>query len=150
MIVKLNMIKAYHQFSWKFFDRVLERLGFCSRWRRWVSSCYKGLRFSIITNNSSAGFCRSSRGLRIPMSPYLFNIMAKTLGRRISPAIEGITRQQFMDDTILMGKPTIKEAKEFRRILNLYEKVPYQMINMDKNIVFFINMEEIRQRGIGM
>lgn len=66
------------------------------------------------------------------LSPFLFILMMAGLGKAIKSAnVEGriqglkltlngdtLTHQQFVDDTMLQGTPTVKEAKAFKQILN--------------------------------
>lgn len=49
------------------------------------------------------------------------------------------THQQFMDDTILGGEATIREAHPFKGILNFYTRGSGQAINWEKRLFFFIN-----------
>lgn len=76
--------------------------------------------FFIIINGEATGYFSFQRGLRKgdPLSPYLFIIMAKALGRMIKKfwedqEIKGIVpttnciamiHHQFVDDTIFIGK----------------------------------------------
>ena len=39
MIFKVDFEKAYDSVSWSFLDYMLFRLGFCPKWRRWISAC---------------------------------------------------------------------------------------------------------------
>eukprot|EP00253_Pinus_taeda_P012671 PITA_12671 len=90
-------------------------------------------RFSILVNGSPLEIFIPSRGLRQgdPLSPFLFILMMEGLGRSIKHAkamgkIEGLqlsengqalTHQQFVDDTMLQGLPTVKEISTYNQIL---------------------------------
>ena len=37
LALKLAMSKAYDRVEWGFLDSVIERLGFCAKWRGWVN-----------------------------------------------------------------------------------------------------------------
>eukprot|EP00253_Pinus_taeda_P033231 PITA_33231 len=90
--------------------------------------------FSILLNGSPSRTFMPSRGLKQgdPLSPFLFVLMVKGLGRAIKREnaegrIQGIkitldgdasTHQQFVDDTMLQGIPMVKEARAFKQILN--------------------------------
>jgi len=39
MIFKVDFEKAYDFVSWSFLDYMLLRLGFCQKWRKWISAC---------------------------------------------------------------------------------------------------------------
>lgn len=82
---------------------------------------------SILMNSSPSKNFKPTRGVRKldPLPPFLFILMMEVLGRVIISAkeegrIQGlritqggdiVTHQQFVDDTMLQGTPTIKEAK---------------------------------------
>eukprot|EP00253_Pinus_taeda_P002684 PITA_02684 len=94
-----------------------------------TSSC-----FSILVNGSPSAIFTPSRGLRQgePLSPFLFILMMEGLGRAIMQdknlgKIKGLqlikngqtmTHQKFVDDTMLHGIPTVKEASLYKQILN--------------------------------
>uniref|UniRef100_A0A7N2KWC1 K Homology domain-containing protein n=1 Tax=Quercus lobata TaxID=97700 RepID=A0A7N2KWC1_QUELO len=71
---------------------MLERSGFCAKWRQLIFFCLSTTRFSILINGSPCGFFGSSRGLRQgdPLSP-LFVLVMEALGRMLI--------KQFMKDT---------------------------------------------------
>eukprot|EP00253_Pinus_taeda_P030148 PITA_30148 len=91
--------------------------------------------FNLVNNSPSEIFI-TSRGLRQgdPLSPFLFILMMEGLARSIKYAksmgkIKGLqltengqtlTHQQFVDDTMLQGIPTVKEALAYNQILNVF------------------------------
>lgn len=82
-------------------------------------------RFSILLNGSPSKPFNPSRGLKQgdPLSPFQFILMMEGLGQAIKSAkaegkIQGLkltmngnalNHQQFMDDTMLQGTPTVRE-----------------------------------------
>ena len=56
--------------------------------------------------------------------------------------------QQFVDDTIMGGEASVKEAKAMKDTLDTYSRGLGQLINWDKSSVFFINTLEQRQKKI--
>eukprot|EP00253_Pinus_taeda_P025483 PITA_25483 len=86
--------------------------------------------FSILVNGSPSETFTPSRGLRQgdPLSPFHFIIMMEGLGRNIRQANEvgsikglqlseegrALTHQQLVDDTMLQGIPTVKEALAYK------------------------------------
>ena len=82
--------------------------------------------FLHLLNGSSTRLFSPSRGIRQgdPLSPFLFILVAEGLSRLIHAQaglgrIRGIsfcegmgkqTHQQFVDDTMLMGNPSVQEA----------------------------------------
>ena len=64
MLCKLDIAKAYDHISWDFILMVLENMRFRTRWLQWIKWCISTATFSILVNDSFAGFFRSTRGLR--------------------------------------------------------------------------------------
>lgn len=50
------------------------------KWREWIQESISTTSFSILVNGSTTQPFRASRGLRHPLSPFLFAIVAKALG----------------------------------------------------------------------
>ena len=94
--------------------------------------------FSILVNGASGGLIKPSRGIRQgdPLSPFLFILMAKGFGRsilemrdnndiielRVHRREDTQTHQQFVDDTMLMGYPSIQEARKLTDFLSNFGK----------------------------
>jgi hypothetical protein len=94
--------------------------------------------YLLLINGAPAKPFSPSRGIRQGdmLSPFLFILMMEGLSRSIKSAtvvgeITGIkpfkncptsTHQQFVDDTLLHGTPTIKEAKAYKRILKEFRE----------------------------
>eukprot|EP00253_Pinus_taeda_P023057 PITA_23057 len=113
---------------------MLKAYGFDHNWIRWVMALASTANFSILLNGSPSRTFMPSRGLGQGhlLSPFLFVLMMEGLGRAIKMAsaegrIQSLklttdgaasTHQQFVDDTMLQGIPTVKEAKAFKQILN--------------------------------
>ena len=49
------------------------------------------------------------------------------------------THQQFVDDTMLMGHPSIQEARSFKKSLDLFVRASGLAFNPNKSEVFFVN-----------
>ena len=111
--------------------------------------------FSILVNGSPSELFLPYRGLRQgdPLSSFLFVFMMEGLGRAIKMAnaegrIQGIkltldgatnTHQQFVDDTMLLGIPTIREARAIKNILNDFAMAAGTEVSLNKSKVFFFN-----------
>ena len=56
LICKLDLEKAYDSVDWDFLDYFLLRMGFGSKWRKWIKECVSSACFSIIINWSPKGY----------------------------------------------------------------------------------------------
>lgn len=108
---------------------------------------------TILLNGSPFGKVNLERGLRQrdPISPYLFILCSEILSRLLFRAeldgkITGIklsrsgprfTHLAFVDDLLLCGRATKKEATGFLECLNTYCRWSGQKVNGDKSNVHF-------------
>eukprot|EP00253_Pinus_taeda_P026951 PITA_26951 len=120
--------------------------------------------FSILLKGSPSRTFTPSRGLRQgdPPSPFLFVLMMEGLGRAIKVAnaegrIQGLkltpdgaasTHQQFVDDTMLQGIPTVKESGAFKQIMNDFALAAGTKVSLDKSKVLFFNIDIAIQRNL--
>ena len=123
-----------------------------------------GAFFSIMLNEGPLQPFLPSRGIRQgdPLSPFLFVIMAEGLGRSLSQAVQTsqlkgikvahqgptVTHQQFVDDTMLMGTPTVKEARTFNKVLSTFTEASGIKIYLTKSKLFFFNTSIHVQRNL--
>ena len=136
MLFKLDIAKAYDKLNWQFIRKMLEAFGFNQNQANWVMNLVSLAFFSILVNEVPSGMIKPSRGIRKgdPLSSFLFILMAEGLGRSIlalrdSNSFRGLrgtsrgdkqTHQQFVDDTMLMGHPSIQEAGSFKHCLDIF------------------------------
>eukprot|EP00253_Pinus_taeda_P006003 PITA_06003 len=120
--------------------------------------------FSILLNGAPSRTFTPSRGLihGDPLSPFLFVLMMEGLGRAIKMesdegriyciklTSDGVanTHQQFVDDTMLQGIPTVKEARAIKNILNDFAMAIGTEVSLNKSKVFFFNTNIFIQRNI--
>lgn len=126
MLLQLDLSKAYDKVSWRYLEAILEAFGFCRQWISCILALIKSSRFSILVNGAPSEPFSPSRGIRQgdPLSPFLFVILMEGLRKIIAKkkaegtikglqpfrAVPAKTHQQFVDDTMLHGIPTVKEA----------------------------------------
>ena len=93
MLIKVDLAKAYDKVSWLFLKAMLKAFGFQHDWVRWVCNLVSLAFFSILFNGAPTSTFQESRGLRKgdPLSPYLFILMAKGLGRVLKAKQDGRT-----------------------------------------------------------
>jgi len=164
MIIQLDLEKAYDKLSRSYIKEMLKAYGFDHNWIRWVMALVSTSSFPILLNGSPSRTFIPSRGLRKgdPLSPFLFVLMMEGLGRGIKMAsvegrIQGLkfttdgevsTHQQFVDETMLQGIPTVKEAKAFKQILNDFAMAVGTKVSLDKSKVVLFNTNIAIQRNL--
>ena len=133
------MMKAYDRVFWSFLLQVLQQMGFSNQWCKWIRACISGAWFSVIVNGTASSFFSSTQGIRQgdPLSPALFIIMAEAFsrtirhyhllgkwkGENITGTSISITHSIFADDTLLFGISQVSEARQIKKILELYSDV---------------------------
>ena len=152
ILCKLDIEKAYDYIRWDFLLQTLERMGFGSKWIRWINWCISTASFSVMFNGSPTGFFRSSRGLRQgdPLSPYLFVIGMEVLSCLLKRAVEGnfisgcrvgdrevgemvISHLLYADDTIILCEANSEQLMCLRWTLMWFEAFSGLKINLNKS-----------------
>eukprot|EP00253_Pinus_taeda_P008568 PITA_08568 len=161
MLIQLDLSKAYDKVSWTYLEAILKAFGFSQPWIKWVLELIKSTRYSVLVNGTPSMPFSPSRGIRQgdPLSPFLFVILMEGLSRLIAKKKEDVqirglqpirsypatTHQQFVDDTMLHGTPTMKEATAYKDILHLFSKASGMEINFAKSTIFFFNTHQAVQ-----
>ncbi|XP_019465331.1 PREDICTED: uncharacterized protein LOC109363522 [Lupinus angustifolius] len=88
-IFKVDFEKAYDCVNWSFLLYMMERMGFCLKWRTWIKSCLQSNFTSILVNGNPTAEFNMTRGLRQgdPIAPFLFLIVAEGLAGIIRSAV---------------------------------------------------------------
>eukprot|EP00253_Pinus_taeda_P025537 PITA_25537 len=157
-MIKLDLSKAYDRLSWRYLGMVLEAYGFEKRWIAWIYSMISTPFFSILVNGTPTATFNATRAIRQgdPISPFLFILAAKGLGRIIrrelrEKRIKGlkpwgknlaITHQQFVDDIMLFREVTIKEVRMIKKVLDIFMKASGMEVNKDNLCTFIFNTPE--------
>eukprot|EP00253_Pinus_taeda_P026720 PITA_26720 len=163
MLLKLDLSKAFDKLSWTYIHHMLTAFGFCSSWVRWIMSLITSSHFSILVNGFPSRPFKPSRGIRQgdPLSPFLFVIMAEGLGRHIKQALlshhlKGISihhspassHQQFVDDTMLYGYPSVQEASHLKSLLNDFSAASGTQVNCSKSQIFFFHTPPVVKSAV--
>lgn len=130
MLLKVDLAKAYDKVNQRFLKEVLQAYGFKHDWVKWIGNLVSTTFFFVRVNGCPSATFQASRGLRQgdPLSPFLFILLAEGLGRTLKAQqnrgeIRGIgpheemtpqTHQPFVDDMILMGMASTREAKAIK------------------------------------
>jgi hypothetical protein len=147
------MSKAYDRVEWNFLKRMMEKLGFDSRWINLIMQCVSTVSYKIKVNGDLTEVIVPMRGLRQgdPLSPYLFLICAEGFsgllnevervgnmeGVTICANAPSITHLLFADDSLLLLKVNEGNANYLRHVLQLYEECSGKIINKDKSSILF-------------
>jgi len=88
--LKVDFEKAYDSIRWSFLLDMLHRMGFHSKWIKWVKGCLESATVSVLVNGSPAEEFRPSRGLRQgdPLAPFLFLIVVEGLDGLVRNALK--------------------------------------------------------------
>ncbi|CAL0299064.1 unnamed protein product [Lupinus luteus] len=80
-IFKVDFEKAFDFVNWSFLLYMMERMGFCFKWRNWIKSCLQSNSVSILVNGSPTSEFSMARGLRQgdPIVHFLFLIVVEGL-----------------------------------------------------------------------
>ena len=168
LICKLDIEKAYNSINWKFLMKVLQKMGFGTKWVGWMWSCMSSAKFSVLVNGVPASFFPSTRGLRQgdPLSPYLFVMGMEVLDVRIRRAVEGgylsgciirggsrtslnISHLFFVDDTIVFCEASKEQVSHLSWILFWFEAASGLRINLAKSEIIPIGeVEEILELAV--
>nr|GFA54722.1 RNA-directed DNA polymerase, eukaryota, reverse transcriptase zinc-binding domain protein [Tanacetum cinerariifolium] len=81
LIFKVDFEKAYDSIRWDFLDDILKKFGFGKKWCKWIQSCLRSSRGSIIINGSPTKEFQFFKGLKQgdPLSTFLFILIMESL-----------------------------------------------------------------------
>ncbi|XP_022556970.2 uncharacterized protein LOC111205438 [Brassica napus] len=153
MAVKTDMSKAYDRVEWTFISKVLQRLGFHSKWVNLIMQCVSTVSYSYLINDSVHGLVNPKRGIRQgdPLSPYLFILCGQVLsglcqkaerdgtfqGIKVARGSPRVNHLLFADDTMFFCQTSHASCNKLKIILERYEKASGQKINVDKSSITF-------------
>ena len=144
--------KAYDHLNWNFLTQVMEKMGFGEKWLNWIRWCISTTTFSVLVNETSIDFFRSSRGLRQGdlLSPYLFVLGMEALSCLLSRAVEGafltgckieedlgeglvVSHLLYADDTLLFCGADADQMVYLSSLLMWFEAISGLRINLNKS-----------------
>ncbi|KAE8704873.1 hypothetical protein F3Y22_tig00110435pilonHSYRG00103 [Hibiscus syriacus] len=127
---------------------------------RAYDSCMSTAEISVLLNGSPTEKFHIYRGLRqgCSLSPMLFNLATELLHLLLTKAVDmglfsgfdlglqdrafKLSHLQFADDLIIFSKGSIRELRNIRRVLLIYELLVGLKLNLGKSRIFGINVEE--------
>lgn len=155
MLLNMDLSKAYGRLSWAYLLVVLKAFGFAKDWISWIVSMISTPLFSIPLNGSPTDTFHSSRGLKQgdPISPFLFILFAQGLSRLITKPKSNnklkeilllgmdisMNDQQFVNDNLLYGEPTVWEALAIDKILAKFQAASGMILYKEKSNIYFFH-----------
>jgi hypothetical protein len=128
MLINLDLSKSFDKLSWKYMHSLLLAFGFNENWVNWIMTLTSLYFFSILINGVPSHPFSPSRGILQgdPLSPSFSSSWMKVLATTsrltsmmaLSKAFPymvlhpPISHNQFVDDTMMMGVPTTREAHD--------------------------------------
>ncbi|KAJ9556572.1 hypothetical protein OSB04_011186 [Centaurea solstitialis] len=157
MIFKVDFEKAYDSVNWNFLLEVLENMGFGIKWRKWIATCLKTSRISILVNGSPTDEFPMQGG---PLAPFLFLVVAEGLHIKVEEAIEkGIFKGlkvengdvslsifQYADDVVTFGKWGAENIVNLVKLFRCFYEVSGLKVNLNKCNIFGIGVPEEKVR----
>lgn len=151
--LKIDVSKAYDRLEWEFVESMLKKFGFHELWIQRIMMCIKTVSYGFIQNGEVFGDVRPQRGIRQgdPISPYLYILCAEGLssiikrnevvgfihGCRIARGAPTISHLLFADDCYFFFKANVSEARAMKAIIQRYERLSGQAINLNKSTITF-------------
>nr|GEW82584.1 putative RNA-directed DNA polymerase, eukaryota, reverse transcriptase zinc-binding domain protein [Tanacetum cinerariifolium] len=155
-LLKVDFEKAFDSLDWKFLDNIMNQMGFSSKWRMWINGCHKLASGSVNVNRSPTKEFKNQKGLRQgdPLSPFLFIIAVEALhialeeakfkhifeGVKVGSIKVDISHLRFADDTLILGKWSIDNAKNLCRILRCFNLASGLKVNFSKSELFGVGV----------
>jgi len=101
---KVDYEKAYDSVSWEFLYYMLERLGFCAQWIRWIKCCLESASVSVLVNGNPTREFSPRRGLRQgdSLAPFLFLIVAEGLA-----GVSRMAEEKNLIDSLEVGRAKV-------------------------------------------
>nr|GFA10343.1 RNA-directed DNA polymerase, eukaryota [Tanacetum cinerariifolium] len=119
LVFKVDFEKAYDSVRWDLLDDILRKFGFEEKLCKWIQSCLRSLRGSIILNGSPTEEFQFNKGLKQgdPLSPFLFILIIESLhlsfqqvedagmfnGIKLGSSVS-ISHMFYADDAVFVGQ----------------------------------------------
>ncbi|XP_028186376.1 uncharacterized protein LOC114373014 [Glycine soja] len=109
IVFKVDYEKAYDSVSWEFLTYMMSRMGFCSKWIKWIEGCLKSAYVSVLVNEALNGLMSQAQAQRL-YKGFLVG----------SNKVE-ISTLQYVDDTIFFREATMENVRAIKAMLRAFE-----------------------------
>lgn len=143
---------------------MLSKFGFHQVWISRIMTCVKTVTYSFLQQGQVFGEVKPQRGIRQgdPISPYLYILCAEGLsaiirrneevgllhGCKIARGAPTVSHLLFADDCYFFFKATKEEAMTMKSVLERYENVSGQAINLNKSSITFSPNTSVENRRL--
>ncbi|GJT61458.1 RNA-directed DNA polymerase, eukaryota [Tanacetum coccineum] len=162
LIFKVDFEKAYDSVRWDFLDDILKKFGFGEKWCKWIQSCLRSSRGSILINGSPTEEFQFYKGLKQgdSLSPLLFILIMESLhlsfqrvvdngmfnGIKLSSSLS-ISHLFYADDAVFMGQWCDGNISTLIHVLECFYRASGLRINMSKSKILGVNVDSDKVKG---
>ncbi|VFQ78868.1 unnamed protein product [Cuscuta campestris] len=136
--LKLDMAKAYDRVSWTFVETMMRTLGFSEAWIQLIMMCVKSVRYRVLVNGTLSEVIAPTRGLICAEGLSLLlkkaEVERRIHGVRVANGAPPISHLFFADDSLLLFKASMEEARVVKQCLEEYELASGQQVNFCPDI----------------
>nr|GEV43027.1 RNA-directed DNA polymerase, eukaryota, reverse transcriptase zinc-binding domain protein [Tanacetum cinerariifolium] len=142
LVFKVDFEKAYDSVRWDFLDDILRNFGFGDKWRKWIQSCLRSSRGSIILNGSPTKEFQFYKGLKQEEAG-----MFKGIKLDSSTSVSHLF---YADDAVFVGQWCDSNINTLVSVLECFNKASGLRINMSKSKLMVINVDNARIKGAAL
>ncbi|RVW50807.1 Transposon TX1 uncharacterized 149 kDa protein [Vitis vinifera] len=77
MVCKLDIEKVHDSINWQFLLKVMQKMGFGSKWIGWMWNCISTVKYSVLVNGVPTGFSQLQKGPLKGIHPWLQDMERK-------------------------------------------------------------------------
>lgn len=162
--LKADLSKAFDRMDWDYLQQIIPLYGFPPNLTRWVMTCVRSARFTVVLNGHGDGFFTPECGLRqgCALSPYLFilgmDLLSRKLayhaeigelrGLRLTARAKPITNSIYADDLLIFGSATVEEASTVMHTLTQFSQVSGQIVGPEKSNIWYSSITSQEERDL--
>ncbi|RVX23130.1 Transposon TX1 uncharacterized 149 kDa protein [Vitis vinifera] len=129
IVCKLDIEKAYDSINWQFLLKVMQKMGFGSKWIGWMWYCISTVKYSVLVNGGPSWFF-----LKHERAAEGGFIKGCRIWRDREQAVK-VTHLLFADDTIIFCEAKKEALLHLGWVLFWFEAASGLKINLDKSMV---------------